>query len=148
MPVNIYNGQTIDPANLGTEWASRANYTFAPGCSPNHIINSAVKPGVIQWFDPSCYAPQAPGFLGNVRRNSVPGPGTLDLDFAIMKNTKITERLNMQFRAEAFNIMNHYNPGMPFGGIYANNGTAGQSLTSQAPIVNPRQIQFALKLDF
>lgn len=148
MPVNIYNGQTIDPANLGTEWASRANYTFAPGCDPNRIIDSAVKPGVVQWFDPSCYAPQAPGFLGNVRRNSVRGPGTLDLDFSILKNTKLTERTNLQFRAEAFNVMNHYNPGMPFGGIYANSGQSGQSLTSQAPIVNPRQIQFALKLEF
>ncbi len=148
MPVNIYNGQPVDPANLGTEWASRANYTFAPGCSPNHIIDRAVKPGVIQWFDPSCYAPQAPGFLGNVRRNSVPGPGTLNLDLSVIKNTKLTERVDMQFRAEAFNVMNHYNPGMPFGGIYAVNGEAGQSLTSQAPVVNPRQIQFSLQLQF
>ncbi len=150
-PVNIYNGQSIDPANLGTEWASRANYTFAPGCSPNQIIDKQAvgqPTGVIQWFNPACYEPQAPGFLGNVRRNSVPGPGALNLDLSIIKNTKLTEKLNMQFRAEAFNVMNHFNPGAPGGGIFLNNGQDGQIRTSQAPIITPRQIQFALKFDF
>jgi len=148
LPVNVYNGEAIDPANVGSEWASRANYSYAPGCTPNHIIDKAVAPGVIQWFDPNCYEPQAPGFYGNVRRNSIPGPGTLDLDASIIKNTKLTERVNMQFRAEAFNIMNHFNPGAPFGGIYAANGEDGQTRESQSPIVTPRQIQFALKFDF
>ncbi|HVB87293.1 MAG TPA: TonB-dependent receptor, partial [Candidatus Dormibacteraeota bacterium] len=148
LPINVYNGGAIDPANIGSEWASRANYSFAPGCSPNHIIDKAISPGVIQWFDPSCYQPQAPGFYGNIRRNSLPGPGTLDLDLSILKNTKITEKVNMQFRAEAFNVMNHYNPGAPGGGIFLSNGQDGQSRTSQSPIVTPRQIQFALKFDF
>jgi Carboxypeptidase regulatory-like domain/TonB dependent receptor-like, beta-barrel len=148
LPINITNGETIDPGNVGSEFASRANYSFAPGCSPNHIIDKAISPGVIQWFDPTCYEPQAPGFYGNVRRNSVRGPGTLDLDVSVIKNTKITERLNMQFRAEAFNVMNHYNPGAPPGGIFTTTGTDGQTTTSQSPIVTPRQIQFAVKLQF
>lgn len=148
MPVNVYNSGQYDPADLGSEWGSRPNYSFAPGCSPNHIVDRAFSPGVIQWFDSSCYEPQAPGFLGNVRRNSLPGPGTLDLDLSIIKNTKITERVNLQFRAEAFNVMNHFNPGAPFGGIFQTSAVDGLSTTSQNPIVTPRQIQFALKLDF
>jgi len=151
LPVNITNnmaGVPLDPADLSTEWSSRPNYSFAPGCNPNHIIDKAVAPGVIQWFDPSCYEAQAEGFLGNVRRNSVPGPGTLDLDASVIKNTKITETLTIQFRAEAFNIMNHFNPGAPTGFINLANGTSGQTTLSQAPVVTPRQIQFALRLEF
>jgi Carboxypeptidase regulatory-like domain len=153
LPINITNeGAPYDPADIGSEWDSRPNYSFAPGCHPNQIINKNVapagSPGIIQWFNPACYEPQAPGFLGNVSRNSVPGPGTLDLDFSVIKNTKITERLNMQFRAEAFNVMNHFNPGAPTGDVDLTGAGAGQILTSQEPIVTPRQIQFALRLQF
>jgi hypothetical protein len=81
-----------------------------------------------------------------VRRNSLPGPDSLDLDFSILKNTKITERLNVQFRAEAFNIINKFNEGMP--SAVLDTATTAQILTSQAPVITPRQIQFALKFDF
>jgi Carboxypeptidase regulatory-like domain len=148
LPVNVYNSGQYDPADLGTEWGSRPNYSFAPGCSPNQVVDRVYSPGVIQWFNSACYEPQAPGYLGNVRRNSLPGPGTLDLDLSIIKNTKLTERTSLQFRAEAFNVMNHYNPGAPFGGIFQTSAVDGLSTTSQAPIVTPRQIQFALKLEF
>ncbi len=155
LPVNISNeGAAYDPADIGSEWDSRPNYSFAAGCHPNHIIDKEVltptgqPTGYIQWFDPSCYEPQAPGFLGNVSRNSLPGPGTLDLDFSVIKNTKITERLNMQFRCEAFNVMNHFNPGPPSGDVNLAGAGAGQTGFSQAPIVTPRQIQFALRLQF
>ncbi|MGH9715104.1 MAG: carboxypeptidase regulatory-like domain-containing protein [Candidatus Acidiferrales bacterium] len=147
LPINITNGESLDPANLGSQYASRPNYSFAPGCSPNHIVDKAVpgKQYYTQWYDPSCYEPQAPGFLGNVRRNSVPGPGTFDMDFSVIKNTKITEKLNMQFRCEAFNVLNHFNLGAPGGGVNLAGAGAGQSDFSNG---TPRQIQFALKLDF
>jgi hypothetical protein len=47
--------------------------------------------------------------FGNLRRNSLSGPTYKQLDFALYKNTAITERLNMQLRAEFFNILNHPN---------------------------------------
>jgi hypothetical protein len=154
LPLNVYNNDTTatDPAFLGTQWGSQANYTFAPGCHPNHIVDRAVSPGVIQWFDPSCYETTAPGFLGDVERDSLPGPGTLDADISIVKNTKINERLNVQFRAECFNCVNHFNLGGTgagvLGEINAPAGTTGQSTFSQSPVVTPRQIQFAVKFDF
>jgi Carboxypeptidase regulatory-like domain len=154
LPLNVYNnsGTATDPAFLGTQWGSQANYTFAPGCHPNHIVDKAIAPGVYQWFDPACYETTAPGFLGNVQRDSLPGPGTLDADISIVKNTKINERLNLQFRAECFNCVNHFNLGGTGAGILgeinAPGGTTGQSTFSQSPVVTPRQIQFALKFDF
>jgi hypothetical protein len=155
LPLNVYNSgiNNVDPADLGSEWDSRANYSYAAGCHPNHIIDKVVSPGTVQWFDPSCYEPQAPGFLGNVSRNSLPGPGTIDADISITKETKLTERLNMELRAEAFNFINHFNPGAtsPVSGAVLgaiSEPGAGQTSFSQAPAVTPRQIQFAVKFDF
>ncbi|HEV3481775.1 MAG TPA: TonB-dependent receptor [Candidatus Acidoferrales bacterium] len=157
LPLNVYNGINFnDPGDLGSQWASRANYSFAPGCSPNHLLKqksyTAQGNRVVQWFDPACYEAQAPGFLGNVKRDSLPGPGTFSADISITKNTKITERLNMQFRTECFNCFNHFNVGGTgagiLGAINEPGGTAGQTTFSQSPVVTPRQIQFAVKFDF
>ena len=158
LPLNVYNGSTLDPADLGTQWGSRANYSFAPGCSPNHLVKQWVNTTQgrgYQWFDPSCYEAQAPGFLGNIKRNSLGGPGTFSADISILKNTKLTEKLNLQFRTEFFNFINHFNPGgasptspTVLGAINQPAGNNGTTFFSQAPVVTPRQIQFALKLDF
>jgi hypothetical protein len=154
LPLNVYNNSltSTDPAFLGTQWGSQANYTFAPGCHPDHLLKQRINQTTIQWFDPACYEPQAPGFLGNVKRDSLPGPGTFDADISITKNTKITERLNVQFRTECFNCFNHFNVGGTgagtLGQIDAPGGTTGQTTFSQSPVVTPRQIQFALKFDF
>lgn len=152
LPLNIYNGTNFnDPAQLGTQWGSRANYTFAPGCHPNRLLKTRTSSGAIQWFDPACYEAQAPGFLGNVVRDSVPGPSTISADLSVTKNTKITERLNAQFRVECFNCINHFNVGGTGAGVLgAINTPTGAGITnlSQSPVITPRQIQFALKLDF
>jgi len=52
--------------------------------------------------------------FGNERRNSLVGPSYKNLDVAIYKDTAITERLNLQLRAEFFNILNHPNFASPF----------------------------------
>jgi len=154
LPLNVYNSGILfsDPTDLSTQWGSRANYTFAAGCSPNHLLKQRINATTEQWFDPSCYEAQAPGFLGNVKRDSLPGPGTFSADISITKNTKINERLNLQFRTECFNCVNHFNVGGTgagvLGAIDEPGATAGQTTFSQSPVITPRQIQFALKLDF
>ena len=149
LPLDVTRSESPSTTdNLSGETATRANYTFAPGCHPNQIVNQPITPGntVIQWFNTACYTDPLEGYVGNVTRNSLPGPGSLALDFSILKNTKITERLNVQFRAEAFNIINKFNEGAPLATI--GTATTGQIITSQAPVITPRQIQFALKFDF
>jgi hypothetical protein len=93
--------------------------------------------------------------FGNLGRNVVIGPGFSNIDFALVKNTKITERLSWQIRADAFDLLNTANFTQPsLNGAYplaANttvgvitNGTrfpAGDSGSS-------RQIQLAMKLIF
>lgn len=87
-----------------------------------------------------------PGDLG---RNAIFGPNFLNSDFSVTKNTKITERLNLQFRTEMFDIFNHPNFGNPV--LTATSGSFGQIQSTRFPtgdFGSARQIQFALKLMF
>jgi hypothetical protein len=87
--------------------------------------------------------------FGNLRRNAFVGPGFQNIDFSILKTTKLTERFNTQFRFEAFDLFNHPNLGQPgatagaagFGTITSTRFPSGDSGSS-------RQLQLALKLIF
>jgi hypothetical protein len=154
-PINVTNNDTpgLDPSELSAQWATRPNYTFAAGCSPNQVIGKWITQTIFgtnykeyEDFNPNCYTPQDYGYVGNVKRDSVPGIPFINDDFSIIKNTKITERVNTQFRAEFFNIANHINPGAPNEAIGGFGPFPMGVSTLQAG--NPRQIQFSLKLDF
>ncbi|MGZ5529681.1 MAG: TonB-dependent receptor domain-containing protein, partial [Limisphaerales bacterium] len=93
---------------------------------------------------------------GNAGRNIIVGPGLTELDFSVFKNNyirSVSERFNVQFRAEFFNILNHANfapPTMPdntdiFDGTGAPTGVAG--LLSRTT-TTAREIQFAVKVIF
>jgi hypothetical protein len=87
-----------------------------------------------------------PGGLG---RNAIVGPGFLNTDFSVTKNTKLTERFNLQFRTEMFDIFNHPNFGNPV--LNATSSSFGQIQATRFPtgdFGSARQIQFALKLLF
>jgi hypothetical protein len=104
--------------------------------------------------------------FGSLGRNSLIGPGYSNFDFSIFKNTRLTERLNLQFRAEIFNLFNHPNFSSPllpafsvdagFGGIDATGRGIGFLPITVTPDVGignpflggggPRNIQFALRL--
>ena len=99
--------------------------------------------------------PQCFNLRGNAGRNSLIGPGLMNLDFSIIKNTsikKISESLNVQFRAEAFNILNRANFNVPdYGSGYADifDGTGARNPTAgllTATTTDSREIQFALKV--
>jgi hypothetical protein len=99
--------------------------------------------------------------FGNLGRNTFVGPGFTDVDFSIVKNTKLTERLNLQFRTDAFDLFNHPNFGQPgpFSGrtssvitlpITATStfGTITSTRLATADSGSSRQLQLALKLQF
>ena len=141
--MNITDG--YDQATGGSVYALAARPNLKPGFSNNPIIGTAN-----QWFDPNAFSIQAPGTLGNLGRNTVRGPHYADLDFSLTKETRISERINTQFRAEFFNILNHTNLGLPAATLFVNTtgtptGSAGQITTI---VGTPRQIQFALKIIF
>jgi hypothetical protein len=159
--------------NSSDPWAF-PNRLHGPGCG------TAVKPGnPVNYIKTQCFAvPTAPtpefykqfcnpffgdpaqlqcfNLRGNAGRNSLIGPGTIDLDFSIFKNNyipRVSESFNVQFRVEIFNILNHANFAVPVTpsntDIFLSDGTpnniAGQLLTTTT---DSRQIQFGLKVIF
>jgi len=106
------------------------------------------KPG--QWFNPAAFLPPATGTYGNVRRDSLIGPASSELDFSAIKNAHITEGIGIQFRAEFFNILNHSNFLTPNPVVYTS-ATSGISPTAgviTSTSTTARQIQFGAKLSF
>jgi len=102
------------------------------------------------WFDPCVFILPPAGTFGNLAKNAVIGPPLADFDFAMKKQFNLSERTNLQFRAEAFNVFNHPNFGNMITPIFAGstgarNGSAGR-ITDTA--TDSRQIQFALRLSF
>jgi hypothetical protein len=97
---------------------------------------------VEQWFNTAAFAEPAPGFFGNAGRNIIREPGTHKWDISFFKNNRITESVNLQFRAEFFNIFNHAN----FNGINTTFGSGSFGQVTSAR--DPRIIQFGLKLAF
>jgi hypothetical protein len=152
-PVNVTNGLLPQVSNTGGITSDRPN--LVPGCQL-YAGQGQLSGPFVQWFNPSCYTPQPFGTLGDVGRNSLVGPGLLDLDFSIIKETRVTERLNAEFRAEFFNILNHTNLGQPAGAVFAGPGGAGAAnsfIAGNAGLISTaattsRQIQFAVKLVF
>jgi hypothetical protein len=103
-----------------------------------------------EFFNPSAFLAPATGTYGDVHRDSLTGPGLSELDFSAVKNSRITERLGLQFRAEFFNILNHTNYLTPNEVVYSS-ATSGISPTAgvvTATSTTSRQIQFGAKLQF
>jgi len=105
-----------------------------------------------RWFDRTQFV-NPPNFtFGNVGRAipDVRGPGTVNWDISLMKKTDITERYTLQFRAEAFNFLNHVNLGQPNDSFVA--GADGKNSSSSFGVItsarDARVIQFGLKLVF
>ncbi len=59
------------------------------------------------YFNPGYFTPEQPGQIGDAMRRFFTGPGLLNTDLALLKNTKILESQQLEFRAETFNIFNH-----------------------------------------
>jgi Carboxypeptidase regulatory-like domain len=109
-----------------------------------------------EWFNPNAFIapPSNSGFYGNAARDAYIGPGLATWDFSVFKNIRVRERMNVEFRAEIFNLLNRTNfntPSLivdvlqaaPNATFPEQSPTAGQ-ITSTA--TTSRQIQFGLKL--
>ena len=95
------------------------------------------------YFDPSAFATAAIGTLGTAKRTICCGPGVQQWDMSFLKDTRLGEKVNMQFRAEFFNIFNTVQFLNPDGNI-SDGSDFGRIKRARAP----RSIQFALKFSF
>ena len=95
-----------------------------------------------QWFNTSAFVIPPRGTFGNAGRNVVYGPGLGVVNASLVKTTQVTERLGVQFRVEAFNMLNRVNYDLPDN--YLGSPTFGAILSAGSP----RRIQLGLKLLF
>jgi hypothetical protein len=101
-----------------------------------------------EWFNPNAFSLPTPGTYGNLGRGVYSGPGLADVDFSIFKNTVLTERTKLQFRAELFNVLNHTNLDTPNAVVFASGAISPSAGLITATATTSRQIQFGLKLIF
>jgi hypothetical protein len=118
-----------------------------PGCG------SAVNTGSLNYLKLQCFAAPNPlTRLGTTTRNSVIGPGLSNFDFSVYKNNpirKISETFNVQFRTEAFNVLNHPNFASPINNstlFDQSGGPVPDAGVIDATGTTSRQIQFSVKV--
>ena len=102
-----------------------------------------------RYFNPNAFSPPAAGAVGDVRRDTLTGPGYADWDLSLLKSTQLHEAVRLQFRAEVFNILNHTNLSTPNEVVY----TSASQQSPTAGVITAtngtsRQIQLGLKLLF
>jgi hypothetical protein len=141
------NGDSRNPIRPGWNPSFTGNlypHTVGEYFNPNAFIAPTVT-----FATATCGASDTCGTYGNVSRDSLIGPGLSELDFSAIKNSQITERLGLQFRAEFFNILNRANFLTPNEVVYSSatqlSPTAG---VVTATSTTSRQIQFGAKLSF
>jgi hypothetical protein len=138
-------GQPVTPVNSnsisGTEQTNG-------GDRPNRVGNPnalSVHKSPALFFNKAAYAGQTLGTLGNSERNTLYGPHYRHVDLSLVKQFPIHESVNLEFRAEGFNITNTANFSTP--NVTVQTGSYG-TITAMSPAYSPRVLQFALKLLF
>lgn len=154
---NFRSGLPFTPGIVG-DWSrigpllggtSRPNW--APGRSPENTVLG----GPTRYFDATAFVLQTQGTFGNVGRNVLTGPQLSTLDISLAKRNKLAflgEAGNVQFRIEAFNVLNHTNFELPnrfvFGGSSPTetpSAIAGRITRTTTP---NRQLQLGVKISF
>lgn len=134
-PFTVFSG--VDNARSGTggQFADRIGDPNLPG---NRTRGERIQ----RWFNTAAFAPNALGTFGNAGRNTLIGPGFNSLNMGLHKNFPIRENVKLQFRFEAFNVLNNVNLNPP-------NSTQSSSLFGRITSAgDPRILQFALRLTF
>jgi hypothetical protein len=145
----IINWQTGRPftvallSEIDNSGTGRSILGFGANDRPNVVGNPNLsRRSAAQWFNQSAFSFPARGTFGNAGRNILDGPGYSNVNASLIKNTALSERLNLQLRAEVFNLFNHPNFNLPDN--FLGSPTFGQITSAR----DPRHIQFGAKLLF
>jgi hypothetical protein len=158
-----WNVESIVTAQSGFPFTPQLSYNPSNNGDTRNPVRPFVNPAFTgpvilgnpnQWFNPNAFIgpPSGSGFYGNLGRDTLIGPGLLTWDFSALKDTRLTERLDLQFRAEFFNLLNRTNFNTPSLISFTPGANAAAGVVSPtagtitSTSTNSRQIQFGLKL--
>jgi len=159
-PITIYDDNDTSGTN---EYTQRVNQIGNPFAGITHSIQTNSDGGkFVQWLNPNAFATPAANTWGTIARNSIFGPGYSDFDLSVFKNTKFDVHdfpVNVQFRAEMYNLFNRVNLASPactqlcndYFGSGSGFGTTGSTIGSgnYSPGIGPGEpfnVQLALKI--
>jgi hypothetical protein len=142
--------------DIGSIITLQGGFPFTPQLSYN-ASNKFVNPDFsgpvrlgnpTEWFNPAAFLapPNNSGFYGNLGRDTLIGPGLATWDLSFLKNTRLTERTDLQFRAELFNVLNRANFNTPNAVVFTPTGVSPTAGIITSTSTTSRQIQFGLKL--
>ena len=133
----------------------RARAHFAAGPSPQRpdlVPGRSANPvlgGPEHYFDASAFALPAPGFYGDLPRNTLIGPGLVSLDAALNKTTAFRRGVALQLRAEMFNVLNRPNFAIPSQrDVFNASGRIASAGLITSTLTSARQMQLGAKLEF
>ncbi|WP_263381256.1 TonB-dependent receptor [Granulicella arctica] len=148
---NLLERQILGGWSLAGLGVLESGFALTPGLATG-VQGLAIRPNQVgpitllktkaEWFDTRSFVAPANGFYGNARPGTIKGPREISFNVAGYKTFPIRERLNVQFRAEAFNFLNHPN----FGNVDTSvgSGTYGQITSS----LDPRELEFSARITF
>jgi hypothetical protein len=130
LPFTAFSGRNVSGTFEGRDRVNLIGDPYA-GAGQNIIVNpDGTK--YVQYLNPAAFAQPAPGTFGNLSRNALRGPGFAAVDFAVMKSTRITERVRFELRAEMFNLFNRNNLPIPGSGSPSSTSPPGTKLNSSS----------------
>ena len=152
LPINITVTRKASDLPDGNTSGQRPN--LVPGV-PLYPDNQTIS----NWLNPAAFALPAKGTWGNLGRFIARGPGNFEIDSSLTKTFKLSERFALNFRAAAFNLLNHpmyKNPSSSLGSFTGSSPKPSASFGKITSIINtgatgtgaPRRIEFMLRLEF
>ena len=141
-PFSVFTGQDNSLTGVGLD---RADFLGGDAQLSSDRSHGEM---IEKWFDTSKFIPNPEGTFGNSGKNILRGPKFFSTDLGVLKTTKISEKVFLQFRAEFFNVFNNVNlTAVQWGGAPDNNLSSGNigRITTAGP---PRIIQFGLKFQY
>ena len=160
LPFTVYNTEPFSPiwsdpscnttvtpscqviGNSGGDYNADGNNYDVPDVARSYSTPTGIQAYRNGIFGPNDFAAPALGTEGNERLNRFRGPGFFNIDASVIKQTAITERVNLQLRFEFFNVLNHGN----LNGVDSN--LADSSFGTSTAAFNPRWLQIAAKITF
>jgi hypothetical protein len=163
------NGTTPLPAGfiavINTPGGNASRATRRPDLVPG--VSPVISSNGLLYLNPAAFTTPRPGTYGNLARNAIFGPAFHQFDMTFQKRFRVTERVNIEFRAELYNLFNHTNfdnppanlpsvfnstfqPGTPFttstaGATY---GVLNATVGRVVGLGTQRQTQFSLRVNF